>query len=80
MQHQTQAGQRAFVMLNAHLFDPSTSDVENVGHYDPVTQTWIGRINAMGKTYSDRSTVNGTASSVARRAADEPPCSVTSFR
>jgi len=62
VQHQTQTAQRAFVMLNAHLFDPSTSDVENVGHYDPVTQTWIGRINAMGKTYSDRSTVNGTAS------------------
>ena len=52
---------QAFVMLNARRYEPGADPVEDEGYYDPITQTWVGRISAQGRTFSDRSTSGGSS-------------------
>jgi len=54
----------AFVMLNARPVDLNSAELESEGHYDPVTQTWVGSLQAQrSSSYSTHRTAGGARSS-----------------
>ena len=53
---------RAFVMLDARRVDQEAARHEEIGYYDPQTQTWVGSIHAQSSTYSTHQTAGGATS------------------